>query len=261
MRVFGGLRAFYYLQTLLAGDNETGRNPARFHTRRPLATINSQEKNFRAMIKNLFSKKKNTQNNNNGEKILLDSFIEKYKVANVLDSEMHNQVTNCILQGEKYIYILPDKLNELNSKLKKQKDSENKLSITASLNNEGIALEKAGKIELAIEKYEENIDCGYPAKHSFERLMILYRKRKEYDDEIRVIQSAIKVFSEENIRRFKKALSESKNNKNKEQITKGFENCEQVKGDDGWFIYNPYPVKKFKERLIKAEKLIKNSTL
>jgi hypothetical protein len=25
MRVFGGLRAFYYLQTLLTGDNETGR--------------------------------------------------------------------------------------------------------------------------------------------------------------------------------------------------------------------------------------------
>ena len=37
MRVFGGLRAFYYLQTLLTGDNETGRNPARFHTRGPLA--------------------------------------------------------------------------------------------------------------------------------------------------------------------------------------------------------------------------------
>ena len=36
MRVFGGLRAFYYLQTLLTGDNETGRNPARFHTRGPL---------------------------------------------------------------------------------------------------------------------------------------------------------------------------------------------------------------------------------
>jgi hypothetical protein len=36
MRVFGGLRAFYYLQTLLTGDNEIGRNPARFHTRGPL---------------------------------------------------------------------------------------------------------------------------------------------------------------------------------------------------------------------------------
>ncbi len=43
MRVFGGLRAFYYLQTLLTGDNETGRNPARFHTRGPLHTINFQE--------------------------------------------------------------------------------------------------------------------------------------------------------------------------------------------------------------------------
>ena len=42
MRVFGGLRAFYYLQKLLTGDNETGRNPARFHTRRPLAVINSR---------------------------------------------------------------------------------------------------------------------------------------------------------------------------------------------------------------------------
>ncbi len=39
MRVFVGLRAFYYLQTLLTGDNETGRNPARFHTRGPLAII------------------------------------------------------------------------------------------------------------------------------------------------------------------------------------------------------------------------------
>jgi len=36
MRGFGGFRAFYYLQTLLTGDNETGRNPARFHTRGPL---------------------------------------------------------------------------------------------------------------------------------------------------------------------------------------------------------------------------------
>jgi hypothetical protein len=36
MRVFGGLRAFCYLQTLLTGDKEAGRNPARFHTRGPL---------------------------------------------------------------------------------------------------------------------------------------------------------------------------------------------------------------------------------
>ena len=39
MRGFGGFQAFYYLQTLLTGDNETGRNPARFYTRGPLACI------------------------------------------------------------------------------------------------------------------------------------------------------------------------------------------------------------------------------
>ncbi len=42
MRVFGGLRAFYYLQILLTGDNGTGRNPARFHTRGPLPLINHE---------------------------------------------------------------------------------------------------------------------------------------------------------------------------------------------------------------------------
>jgi len=43
MRVFGGLRAFYYLQTLLTGDNETGRNPARFHTRGPLGFMRKNQ--------------------------------------------------------------------------------------------------------------------------------------------------------------------------------------------------------------------------
>ncbi len=47
MRVFGGLRAFYYLQTLLTGDNETGRNPAQFHTRGPLGSIPIQTQDRR----------------------------------------------------------------------------------------------------------------------------------------------------------------------------------------------------------------------
>ena len=36
MRGFGGLQSFYYLQTLLTGDSETGRKPAQFHTQKPL---------------------------------------------------------------------------------------------------------------------------------------------------------------------------------------------------------------------------------
>jgi hypothetical protein len=54
MRGFGGLRAFCYLQTLLTGDNETGRNPARFHTRGPLVVIYFFQ-NMRLLIVFLFS--------------------------------------------------------------------------------------------------------------------------------------------------------------------------------------------------------------
>ena len=55
MRVFGGLRAFYYLQTLLTGDNETGRNPARFHTRRTLCPISSNMKGLKTILRNIYN--------------------------------------------------------------------------------------------------------------------------------------------------------------------------------------------------------------
>lgn len=77
-----------------------------------------------------------------------------------------------------------------------------KLNQCASLNNQGIELEKVGLIDEAIKVYEDNIegDC-YPATHSFERLMVLYRRRKDYANEIRVIEKAVSVFAKENLRR------------------------------------------------------------
>ena len=68
------------------------------------------------------------------------------------------------------------------------------LFMASERNNKGIELEKSGDIEGAIAVYEENIADGYPAYHSFHRLMILYRKRKEYDNEIRVILRTTEVF-------------------------------------------------------------------
>ena len=67
-------------------------------------------------------------------------------------------------------------------------------SKAVSRNNNGIELEKSGDIDGAIAVYEENIAEGYPASHSFDRLMILYRKRKDYDSEIRVILRTMEVF-------------------------------------------------------------------
>lgn len=68
------------------------------------------------------------------------------------------------------------------------------LNETARLNNVGIALEKEGRIDEAIETYENNISLGYKATHSFDRLRILYRKRKDYENMIRVIKREGEVF-------------------------------------------------------------------
>ena len=76
----------------------------------------------------------------------------------------------------------------------KHLEDERRLFQTASLNNQGIALEKEGKIDEAIDVYEQNIVLGYKATHSFDRLRILYRKRKDYENMARVIKREGEVF-------------------------------------------------------------------
>jgi tetratricopeptide (TPR) repeat protein len=71
---------------------------------------------------------------------------------------------------------------------------EKKLKQCAKLNNKGKDYEKQGKIKLAIKTYEKNIDGDcYPATYSFDRLMVLYRKAKDYENELRVCEKAIQV--------------------------------------------------------------------
>jgi hypothetical protein len=122
-------------------------------------------------------------------------------------------------------------------------------------NIKGIEFEKQNNLDLAIKLYEENLNDGFIGTHPYERLTVIYRKNKQYDDEIRIIQLAIEVFSIENERRFFKALNIAKNQNLKELIAKGHANCEDVRNDDGWIVYSPYPVKKYKERLVKSLKL------
>lgn len=87
-------------------------------------------------------------------------------------------------------------------------------------NLKGIQLEKEGKIDEAITLYEKNIKENFIGNHPYDRLAIIYRKRKQIDDEIRVLQKAIWVF--ENIvyvgrgdrlpklQKFKKRLEKAK---------------------------------------------------
>lgn len=102
-----------------------------------------------------------------------------------------NKVT---LNGGTYFKIKTPTYERIIKDHEEYQEKMKKLNQCAELNNKGIEFEKSGDIPSAIAVYEENIsgDC-YPATHSFDRLMILYRKAKDYENEIRIIKKAIKV--------------------------------------------------------------------
>ncbi len=94
-----------------------------------------------------------------------------------------------------YVTTTIEELERMENRLAEFEARNRALTRCTELNNEGMRLEKQGDIDAAITIYEQNIsgDC-YPALHSFDRLMILYRKRKDYENERRVIQKAIQIF-------------------------------------------------------------------
>lgn len=128
------------------------------------------------------------------------------------------------------------------------------LQDTAARNNEGSAYEKLGRTDEAIAIYEENISDGYPALHAFERLMILYRRRKDYENEVRVIRRAIEVFFAENQRRAERAIDDEP--QREEEIMDAVLSCEKVMGSHGFYCFVPFDVLSMRGRLRKAEQLL-----
>lgn len=55
-------------------------------------------------------------------------------------------------------------------------------------------LEKDGDIDGAIEHYEKCIELKFEGNYPYDRLAILYRKIKDYDNEIRTLNKAIELF-------------------------------------------------------------------
>ncbi|GHT63127.1 hypothetical protein FACS189451_09250 [Bacteroidia bacterium] len=128
--------------------------------------------------------------------INIDSFIKKYIKGAIIPMDLFLALQQKLLDGATKVTITTSTIEMLDNLLAEKKAEDKRLLQCSSLNNKGSEYEKQGKINLAIKTYEKNIgvDC-YPASHSFNRLMVLYRKEKYYDNEIRVINRAIDVFS------------------------------------------------------------------
>lgn len=92
-------------------------------------------------------------------------------------------------------------------------------------NLRAIDFEKQGDIDSAIMLYEYNVQHRFEGNHPYDRLAIIYRKRKEYDKEAEVLETAIEVFThdvspsrpdkEKKLSKFKERLSKVNELKNK----------------------------------------------
>lgn len=56
----------------------------------------------------------------------------------------------------------------------------------------GQSLEKEGRIDEAIVEYERLLDVGVDTPFTYRRLVIIYSKRNEREEELRVLRAAIK---------------------------------------------------------------------
>lgn len=121
----------------------------------------------------------------------------------------------------------------------------------------GIDLEKEGMINEAIAIYEKAIIPQLPATHPYDRLMILYRKKKDYDNEIRIIKIAISVFMKENERRAGRAIEDDSSLYN--QVMQALETNENIRYEDGKWAFVQYDVMEYITRLEKAKRLLEKS--
>ncbi len=98
---------------------------------------------------------------------------------------------------DEYIYIPKSIFDNAQCEFEKAQERDRKIAETASLNNQGIAFEKEGNIDKAIEVYEKNVAKDTDGCYSYDRLLVIYKKLKREDDEFRICQLAVKKFPNE----------------------------------------------------------------
>lgn len=131
----------------------------------------------------------------------------KFGYSPIIPWDICCTISEAEFEGKKEIAIPTTRLQEIETAFKADKELSESISRCAERNNKGMQLEKSGDIEGAIATYEANISDTYPATHSYDRLIVLYRRKKDYNNELRVIESAIGKFSSLNCDRYTKDIT------------------------------------------------------
>lgn len=191
--------------------------------------------------------------------------IDQLECAGIVSASFGSKPREVLCKDENE---LENKLNNLSqiqfdTLIQKEEEETEELSRQETLYEDsrliklGIDLEKEGMIEEAISVYEKAILPQLPVTHPYDRLMILYRKRKDYENEMRVIKIAISVFMKENERRAGRTIEEDSSLYNK--VVQALETNESIRYEDGRWAFVQYNVMEYITRLDKAKKLQEKS--
>jgi len=113
---------------------------------------------------------------------------EEYKEIESFSKERFSQYLRGQKENDDTLGVL-EKHNRLQSII---------LQIFVDRNNKGIEFEKCNNLELAIKCYEENINDGVIGTHPYDRLGVIYRNRKDVENEKRVLCRKYEVFKLDN---------------------------------------------------------------
>lgn len=172
-----------------------------------LAGIMQYRSNESARKELIASRRKNTiQKEQNVNRLKDQGYIflsinkidKKYGYA--VPEEVRDAITNAILKGESTVPIHENTLAEMDTKLREHKKQEKDFSDLMELQSNGKTYEELFALDEAITEYEKCVDFGEKSPylhisnylHSIERLAILYRKKKLYEKERGLLDSALK---------------------------------------------------------------------
>ena len=194
--------------------------------------------------------------NSDEVKVPLEGLVEKYGTA--ITDDIFKQIQDCRKKGYNNVILKQSTFNELQSSSKQISDRWDSWDLARTHYLNGKYLEKSENVDAAIEAYEEALKYEPTAHNMYKRLLVLYRRRKEFENEKRVIKLAIKVFSNEREMRLDRAIKEIPELKDK--LVDIFENGGMISAKEGGLYGHGYhysfprdTITPYEERLKKIE--------
>ena len=129
-----------------------------------------------------------------GVRVRIDDFLEEYIAGDSIPESVLMELQLKRLAGEEEACVSKEVLATVQEQCAKYWKGETERETCLVLEEHARDMEEKGELEKAIALYERNVDSGYPAYHSFDRLVTIYDERGDLMKKIEVLKKAIQAF-------------------------------------------------------------------